>query len=202
MLRLLCVAFGVLICMPGAFAVSLRGTMPVNITSDTAANAKNIAFDEARRQIISDSVRQYVDADALRDVMATAVAADLVPMIASSSIDNEHVSDTTYSANISMVLDVDAVRRWMDENDVKHWLPDDRQQDMFVVNVVLNNPMQEWIDLNRIARHEQLDLGTKHINGNVVALELPVSKRGAFTIALRENGWRYADNDGVLRVWK
>jgi len=194
--------FAVLLMLADAFALNLQGGVPVNITSDTAANAKNIAFDEARRQIISDSVRQYVDVDALRGLMATATASDLVPMIASSSIDDERVSDTTYSANISMVLDVDSVRDWLNQNGVQNWLPDDTRQEMFLVNVVLTNPMLDWIELNSVARKEQLDLGTKHINGNVITLELPVSKRGGFTIALREGGWRYADNDGVLRVWK
>ena len=35
------------------WAGTLSGTVSVNITSDTAATAKNMAFDEARRQIIS-----------------------------------------------------------------------------------------------------------------------------------------------------
>lgn len=186
----------------GAYALTLQGMMPVNITSDTAANAKNIAFDEARRQIISDSLRQYVDGDSLRQVVANASGADLVPMIATSSIDDEHVSDTTYSANISMTLDVDAVRAWLESNAVQNWLPDDRHQDMFVVNITLENPLPDWGDLNRIARAEQINIGTKSIHGNTVVLELPVSKRAAWTIALREAGWRYSDNDGVLRIWK
>lgn len=196
------VVLSCLLMVSGGWAADLRGTVPVNITSDTAANAKNIAFDEARRQIISDSVRQYVDVDALRQVLSSASVSDLIPLIGTSSIDDEHVSDTTYSANISMVLDVDSVRAWLDANSVQHWLPDDKQQDMFVVNVVLSNPLSDWADLNRIARAEQLDLGTKHIVGNVVTLEMPVVKRGAWTIALRESGWRYSDKDGVLRVWK
>lgn len=188
--------------MTGAGAVTLQGSVPVNITSDTAANAKNIAFDEARRQIVSESLRQYVDVDALKTVLSGARSSDLIPLIASSSIDDERVSDTTYSANVSMALDSDAVRAWLDSNGVQNWLPDDKRQDMFVVNVTLENKLSDWADLNRIARSEQLDLGTKYINDNLVVLELPVSKRGAWTIALREAGWRYSDSDGVLRVWK
>ena len=62
--------------MTGAGAVTLQGSVPVNITSDTAANAKNIAFDEARRQIISDALQPYVDADALQNALKQAKGAE------------------------------------------------------------------------------------------------------------------------------
>ena len=60
-----------------ASAVQLQGVASVNITSDTAANAKNIAFDEARRQIIADALRSYADADALQGVIKNAKSAFL-----------------------------------------------------------------------------------------------------------------------------
>ena len=117
----------------GANATDMRGVMPVNITSDTANAAKNIAFDEARRQIISDSVRQYVDVAALQELMSNTKSVDLVGLISSIGIDGEQTSDTTYSANISMVLDVDAVRKWLNDNGVQNWIPDAQTQDMFTL---------------------------------------------------------------------
>ncbi|MBQ2005796.1 MAG: hypothetical protein II219_03230, partial [Alphaproteobacteria bacterium] len=42
-------------------ANGMSGTASVNITSDTAATAKNIAISDARRQIIGDVLRQYTD---------------------------------------------------------------------------------------------------------------------------------------------
>ena len=87
--------------MSGALAADMSGTIPVNITSDTATAAKNIAFDEARRQIISDSVRQYVDVAALQELMSNTKSSDLVGLISSISIDGEQTSNTTYSANVS-----------------------------------------------------------------------------------------------------
>lgn len=195
------VSFGLLV-LTGASAVELQGVMPVNITSDTAANAKNIAFDEARRQIITDSLRQYADVNMLKTALADAKTAELMGLVATSSIVGEQVSDTTYSADITMTLDVNAVRGWLTDKGVQNWLPDDTKQDVFVVFATLPDGLKNWAELKSIARKEQIDLNTKHISGNVVRIELPVSKRGAFTIALREVGWRYADQDGNLRIWK
>ena len=42
-----------------AHASDLSGVASVNVTSDTAAAAKDMAFDEARRQIITDVLGQY-----------------------------------------------------------------------------------------------------------------------------------------------
>ena len=38
--------------------------------------------------------------------------------------------------------------------------------------------------------------------GNQVFVKLPFGYRTKFTAALREAGWRYADNGGVLQVWR
>lgn len=198
---LITVSFGLLV-LTGASAVELQGMMPVNITSDTAANAKNIAFDEARRQIITDSLRQYADVNMLKTALDEAKSSELVGLIATSSIDGEQVSDTTYSADIKMTLDTNAVRQWLADKAVQNWLPEDGKQDVFVAFVTLPDGLKSWAELKSVARKEQTDLNTKHISGNVVRIEMPVSKRGAFTIALREAGWRYADQDGNLRVWK
>ncbi|MBO5947153.1 MAG: hypothetical protein J6Q44_03355 [Alphaproteobacteria bacterium] len=201
-MRKICAILIGMVFSMAAHAVELRGMASVNITSDTAANAKNIAFDEARRQIIADSLRQYADADTLKSALAQAKTSELMNLISSSSIDGEKLSDTTYSANISMVVDAGAAREWLDNNAVQHWLPDESKQDVFVVNVNMSDGMQNWAELNQIARKEKIDLATKTMTADSAVLELPVSVRGKFTIAVREGGWRFANNDGVLRIWK
>ena len=204
MLRKIQVFFTVLlmsVCAP-TFAANLSGVASVSITSDTAANAKSIAFDEVRRQIISDSLRQYADVAALTDALKNAKNTDLAVLVSQSSISGEKTSDTMYAATISMTLDSNAVQNWLDVNGVKNWLPDDSVVDVFVVMVDMKNPLMDWIQLNQIARNMDLDLGTKYFVGNTAHLNLPKSKRGAFTIALRDAGWRYADNDGILKIWK
>ena len=185
-----------------AFAVDLSGTASVNVTSDTAAAAKNMAFDEARRQIISDVLGQYAIPDLLDDAIKNASGADLTNLIASSSIDGEQQSDTTYSANITMTVDRNAAKQWMTDNNIQNWLTDNNSGDVFVLQAVMSDKVANWMELKQIARAEGLDLATKYINGNQVTVELPLNSRTAFTIAIRERGWRFYDQDGILRIWK
>lgn len=201
-LKLLFVAMLCAVIVSPGWATQLRGMASVNVTSDTAVTAKNMAFDEARRQVLSDVLRQYADVNAVQELLKKSKTSDLANLISSSSIDGEKLSDTTYSANISMVLDEDAVRTWLTENSVQNWLPDDTARDVFTVSVSMSDAINNWADLNRIARLENIDLGTKYMTGNTAILELPISSRGAFTIAIRESGWRFANQDGVLRIWK
>lgn len=181
----------------------LHGEVTVNISSDTAVNAKNIAFDEARRQILSDSLRQYADVDTLTDAIKNADSADLANMVSASTIGDEQSSNTTYSARISISFDAAAVRGWLTDNQIQNWLPDTSVQDSVAVIVNMSaNRLSQWIELTDIARTEKIDIQPQKISGNVINLVIPVDKRGAFTIALRERGWKYADIDGALRIWK
>jgi len=184
-------------------ANGMSGTASVNITSDTAATAKNIAMSDARRQIIGDVLRQYTDNAQLNPVLKNASGSELTNLISASSIENEQTSDTTYSANISMTIDTNAARTWLDSNHVKHWLPGGEVAiSTFNTTITLKNGLSEWIELNRIARNEQINFITKNIHGNKIVIEIPSSKRGAFTIAVRESGWRYKNDNNDLQIWK
>ncbi|MDW3024150.1 MAG: hypothetical protein R8N50_00460 [Alphaproteobacteria bacterium] len=190
-----------MVCVAG-HAVELRGVADVNVTSDTAAIAKDMAFDEARRQIVIDVLRQYADVDVLETVVKGAENSELTELIAISSIEGERTSDTTYSASITMVLDADVARNWLDNKGVHHWLTDESNRDVFVVNASLSDKLADWAELNQIARNQNVDLDTKSISGWGVILELPVSARAGFTIAVRDAGWKYAGSEGLLRIWK
>ena len=199
---------GVLIGLCGAFCIAhvgaaeLAGNAAVNITSDTANTAKTMAFDEARRQIITDALGHYANREQLRDALANASSDDLMPLIAASAISGEKLSNTTYSANISMTLDADAVRQWMTVNNIQNWLPDGKSGDTFAVIATLTNPMDDWVDLNRITRMGQIDFSTKYMMGDQIMMEIPQAKRAEFTISLRDGGWKYSNQDGALRIWK
>lgn len=188
--------------MSAAGAADLRGNVSLNITSDTATAAKNMAMAEARRQIVTDVLGQYSDKDVLNPVLAETDDNTLNTLIASTAIDGEQASPTTYSANISMTLDVDAARSWLAERGVQNWLPDVDNANRFVVWAEMSMPIVQWVELNDIARRENIDVAIKSINGNRVMLDLPMTTRGAFTIAVREGGWHYANMDGALRIWK
>lgn len=191
-----------LFAMSAAGAADLRGNVSLNITSDTAVAAKNIAMVEARRQIVSDILGQYSDKDALNTVLSEADDNTLNSLIASTAIDGEQASTTTYSANISMMLDADVARAWLAEKGVQNWLPNTDNANRFVVWAELSSPIANWVELNDIARRENMDVVIKSISGNRVMIDLPMSSRGAFTIAVREGGWHYANMDGALRIWK
>lgn len=186
-----------------ANAAGLTDTVSVNITSDTAANAKNMAFDEARRQIITDTLSQYSNVEQLKPAVASATNTELTNMIASSSIVGEKQSNTTYSADITMTVDREAAKNWLTEKNVQNWLTDaDNNKDVFLVQVIMSDKIAGWMNLQQLARADGIEIGTKYINGNQVTVEIPSAKRGSFTIAIRENGWRYSNQDGILRIWK
>ena len=185
-----------------ANATGLYGVANVNVTSDTANAAKNMAMTEARRQIITDVLGQYSDRGTLLPALQATDDAKLMGLIATTAIDGEQTSDTTYSANISMTLDLDAARQWLVENEIQNWLPNAADKNYFVVTVNLKDVIADWAELNKIARDEKIDFQTRGINGATVTLDVPVTQRGAFTIAVREGGWHFVNMDAGLRIWK
>ncbi len=200
--RLLLGVFCVVITC-GAYAADLTATASVNVTSDTAANAKNMAMDEARRQVIIDAVSPYADSAALRGAVAKEKASVLTTLIESSGISGERQSDTTYSANITMTLNRGATRNWLVAHGVQNWLGDgDDAGNETWVTASLNNKLTDWTRVRRIATDNGIDLNTKTIIGNQVSFRVPASKRAALTIALRDDGWQYRDRDGVLYIYK
>lgn len=185
------------------FAAGLVGTASVNVTSDTAATAKKMAFDEARRQIISDVLGQYADADALRAVVAEENSAILTTLIASSSISGERQSDTTYSANISMSINRQAAKNWMNDNAIQNWLiVTEDAGDKFFVFVDLSDKLSDWAQIRRAAANAGIDLDTQFVDGNQMVFAVLQARRSAFTILARENGWRYRNMDGNLRIFR
>lgn len=185
-----------------AHGAELQSAASVNITSDTASTAKNMAFNEARRQIITDVLKQYANVEQLDELIKNSSDAQLTELITSSSVDGEQQSDTTYSANITMTVNRDLARNWLTENNVQNWLTDGGTGDVFVVQAVMSDRLAGWMELRRIARAEGINLATQYINGNQITIEVPVANRAEFTIALREAGWQYADQNGVLHILK
>lgn len=188
--------------MSVANAADLRASVSLSITSDTASSAKNIAMSEARRQIITDALGQYADLPSLKSAIADADNAVLVSLIDSTTIDGEQTSDTTYSAKITMTVNSGAARRWLNDNGIQNWLTDGDNESRFVLTVDMKNPIEDWIELNSLAREESIDMVSKHILGPSMTIEMPMSARAQFTIAVRERGWHYGDVGGVLKIWK
>lgn len=187
-----------------AVAANLSGTVSVNVTSDTAADAKTIALNQARRQILNQVLSDYANNVQVQNAVSDAKSADLMNLISSSSIDGERLSDTTYSANISMIVDADAARQFLAENNIQNWLDDTNvvNTNNVMILVSMSDRVANWVELKRIARNLGVDLNTKHIMGRQATIEIPVNIRSAFISAVRTVGWNYSDADSVLRIWK
>lgn len=184
-------------------AAGLTGTAHVNITSDTATTAKKMAFDEARRQIIVDVLSPYSDASALRSAVANEKNSVLTNLIESSGISGERLSDTTYSANIKMTVNRTAAQNWMAGNDIQNWLKtEDDDGDRFTIVATLRDKFADWGQIRRAATGAGVDLETESINGNQIVFRASTARRAALTSALRENGWRYRNRDGLLHIFK
>ena len=194
--------FSFLFFIPTAFAAQLSGSTFISITSDTAVNAKNIAMNDARRQIVFDVVHQYANTEQLKELIQNSSDADLTNLGSSVSIEGEKQSNTTYNANIIMALNLDGVRDWLTQGSVQNWLPNAYDTDRFVIIATLNNPVDDISEINSRAETGDGDVIVDSILGNQVTLSALASKRTSLTISLQQHGWKFLNQDNVLKIWK
>ena len=180
----------------------LKGTVPVNQTSDTAANAKVYATNLARRQILYNVLSQYSQPEALNTLLHDSSSEELMDIISSTSVANEQISSDSYSANITMIIDNDSAKKWLDSKGVQNWVPLKNSVEKFTAFIVVQNGLVDWAELKRIARAGNVEIETQTIVGNQVVVKMPLSYRARFTAAARSAGWKYTDNGGVLQLWK
>lgn len=192
-----------LFCVTGlAFGVELSATVPVNQTSDTANNAKINATNLARRQILYNVLSQYAQREELNGLIYNTSSDELMNLIASTSVANEQISSDTYSANITMVIDNLAAKKWLDKAGIQNWIPLEETSEKFTVLMVVPNGLADWAELKRITREGKVEIETQTISGNQILAKLPLNYQSKFIAAIRENGWKYTNNGGVLQVWK
>ena len=185
-----------------SFAVGLSGTVNVRESSDTAADAKTKAINSARRQILYSVLSKYTDAEQLNDLLKDTSSNDLVNLVSSSSVSNEQFSSDTYTAKITMNLDNDAVKQWLLSNGIQNWVPSEEYKEKFSLFIVVQNGISDWAELKRLARENNMNIETVSMQGNQIIAKMPLNYRTKFTATIREYGWRYADNSGVLQIWK
>jgi hypothetical protein len=192
--KIICAFVGFALVISAALAVELTGTSAVNVTSDTAAEAKTKAFNTARRDVILRELRNYANTEQLAAALNESTNEELMNIISSSSINAEKSSATTYSANISFVIDGDAAKLWMEKYSVQNWLPSSTApvpvENMVSFSVALLQPIADWADLNAIARDAGVDLAVTKIVGNTVNFALNRKDTEKLVGALRLNGWR------------
>ena len=186
----------------GAFAVSLSGTVSVNQTSTTATNAKTYAANSARRQILFNVLSQYSDKTALKELLEKSSDDDLMNIISSTSVANEQISADSYSATITMDIDNVAAKQMLNDNNVQNWIPLTESSEKFTAYITVSNGIPDWAEIKRITRAANIEIETQSMSGRQIVVKLPLNYRTKFTVAVREAGWKYSDNEGVLHIWK
>ncbi|MBN1324649.1 MAG: hypothetical protein JW974_00275 [Alphaproteobacteria bacterium] len=187
-----------------AGAADLTSTASVNVTSDTASNAKIMAFNEARRQITTDVLSNYTDKEKFNELIKNTDDSKLTNLISSTNIDGERLSSTTYSANIKMTLDTVEAKKWLSENNIPNWLGNNEALVVDRATVVIDIPdgLRDWIDLNHAIQTEKLDIEIKRIFGDQVTVTVLMTDRSKIIAVVRILGWKYSENNGFLRIWK
>ena len=127
---------------------------------------------------------------------------ELMNLISSTSVSNEQISSDTYSANITMVVDNMAAKKWLDRAGIQNWIPLEETSEKFMVLMVVPNGLADWAELKRITREGKVEIETQTISGNQILAKLPLNYQSKFMAAVREMGWKYTNNGGVLQVWK
>ena len=180
----------------------LQGFVVVDQNSDTAAKAKTDAMNFARRQILSDVLSKYTDIKSFRELLADTSDSALVDFISSTSVSNEQISANSYTAHIVMQIDSSAVRNWLISNNVQNWVPSGESVEKFSMFIVVPNGVHDWGELKKIARDAGVEIEPVVIIGNQVYAKMPQNYRTRFTAGLPTMGWKYADNNGILQIWK
>nr|MBQ0091684.1 hypothetical protein [Candidatus Enterousia merdequi] len=185
-----------------AFSITLSDTVFVNQTSETASTAKNIAMNNARRQILFNVLSQYTDKDEISELIKKSSNEELMNIILSTSVANEQISSDTYSANITMDIDNEAAKRWLGANNIRQWVPALESVETFTASIVVLNGIVDLAELKRITRDNNVIIDVQSITGNQIVVKMPLNYRSRFTTEIHSLGWKYTDNGGVLQVWK
>lgn len=200
--NLLVVLSALLLIANDSLGATLSGTAFVNQVNDTAVKAKADAMNVARRQILTEVLSEYADKEALEELLQNASDEDLTNLISSSNVSNEQMSTTMYSAQITMNIDNESVKEWLNTNNIQNWVPLTESDEKFTSVIVVQNGVQDWAEINRIVREDKIEIETKSLTGNQVVAKMPLSYRTKFTADIHEAGWNFSDTEGVLHIWK
>ena len=200
--NLFVVALSLFCVTSGVIGFELSDTVPVNQTSDTAATEKNKATDMALRQILYNVLSQYSTREELNNLIYNTSSDDLMNLISSTSVSNEQISSDTYSANITMIVDNYAAKKWLDMAGIQNWIPLEEAREKFTLFIVVPNGLADWAELKRITRSGNVEIETQTMTGNQIVARLPLNYQSSFMIGIRDAGWKYTNNGGILQVWK
>ncbi|MCL2017822.1 MAG: hypothetical protein FWG80_03585 [Alphaproteobacteria bacterium] len=186
-------------------APNLTDTVYVEHTAETATAAKSVAMSSARRQVFNRVLARYAERGVIDMLSAEMTDSQLLNMIGTSSIANERISATAYSANVTVTLDRTSVERWLRDNNVPNYMEavDDfgtRAQVFFQIA----GGLREWAALTRDLREagvwRELDVKLSSIWGHNVSATIAGGRKPMFIREMRRLGWNVSDQDGIVRV--
>ena len=96
----------------------------------------------SRKKITPDSLEKLI-----YSISKATSSDELMNLISSTSVSNEQISSDTYSANITMVVDNMAAKKWLDRAGIQNWIPLEETSEKFMVLMVVPNGLADWAEL-------------------------------------------------------
>jgi len=189
-----------------AFAApNLTDTVSVEQAADTAFAAKTNAMNTARRQIFMHVVSRYADTGAVSTAAPDLTDAQILNMVASTSISNEKTSTTSYAADVTATFARASVEKWLRDNNIpNNMAAADDSGPRAAVQFDVAGGLRAWVSLNQSLRTagvwDDANIRLVSIWGRNVTATINAAQRGAFVTALQNLGWNVSDENGILKV--
>ncbi len=182
----------------------LTKTTHVEMTANTASEAKTVAMGQARREVFVDVLSRYSERNVIANLVGNIPDEELINFIGSVGIENERVSQTAYSADITMTLDRGSVEKWMIANNVPNYLAAaDDSGDKSAIFFDIGG-LSDWISMHKTLRDagvwDKLDFDVKAIFGRQITASINSSAKSELVTAIKSAGWVVSENDGILRI--
>jgi len=200
------------LCLVGGFAAhaapDLTGMTTIAKTADTGLNAKNAALAAARSKVFMTVASKYADENAIKRATPSDVV--IQNIISTTSIDNEKIGATDYSADVTIVLDQTQLSKWFAERGIQNNLDaaaDNSMDGGQMTSIVFYiRGLRDWVNisdiLNAAGLTNSIGMSVQSIYGSQATATIAASKRTDFVSALRRGGWNVTDKGGYLQVNK
>lgn len=168
--------------------VSLNAfSVQVEKTAETAAAAKTVAMNEARRSAFSDILSNQISDVQAKNLAEQITDDELVSMIDSISIENEKSDSTSYSADIIVDFDKSALNKWLETHELGTIVDTPVIAGRKPIFLELNS-ISEFADVMRASRETGADLKIINISGNKISANVRENSYESFVSLVRDAG--------------
>ncbi|MFA7188289.1 MAG: hypothetical protein WC137_02345 [Alphaproteobacteria bacterium] len=162
-------------------------SVQVEKTAETAAAAKTVAINEARRSAFSDILSNQVSDVQAKNLAEQITDDELVSMIDSVSIENEKSDSTSYSADIIVDFDKKALNKWLENHELGTIIDAPAITGRTPIFLELNS-MYEFAQVMRVSRETGADLKIINISGNKISANIRENSYESFVSLVRDAG--------------